>query len=802
MLKRSPFLLAALLLLSCTGQQPLEQAFLSPPDDAKPVMIWQWMDGLVTQEGITRDLEAYQKAGIGGVQQFLVGSETQILVKDTANAIGTDNWRALMKHAIDECARLGLTFGTHNCPGWSSSAFPTVRPELSMQKLVWTETPVRGTGAPVKLFLPRPAVDPKWDYYEDIAVLAGRPGPDGVLEEVVVVPGGADGTVEWTAPRGAWILFRFGHTTNGKTNYATAPEGGVGLECDKMDPEAVRAFWELYPRQIIEIAGEHTGRTFTRFEVDSYEAGGQEWTRRFPQEFSRRKGYDILPWLPALTGRTVRSREETDKVMQDWKDTVRELFAEYYYGTLSELAHAHGLELLVEPYGTGSAQPFNPIDTDRVISRIDPSDPVAAEFWTQPLTWGWPEVPMVVAAARHGGRQTVWAEGFTCIPGFAWRDDPSGLKAVGDKAFCLGINAFMFHAGAQNPWTGATPGMTFGMWGTQWTPGQTWWKDGAAPLFDYFTRCQALLRRGQFVDDYTTENPSLQASDKRVQWIHRTDTDGTEYWFVTNTADEAVSATLSIALQGRVPEIWDPRTLEMRDAASWALRDGRTLILERLEPRASCFLVFRREAKDAGPGLVDRTPRFERVTAPGGAWTLIFPEGWDAPASVTLDRLVSWTESEDPGMKYFSGTATYSNTFTLDAPDRQACYWLDLGMVRNLAVVRVNGRDAGTLWTPPFRADITDLIRPGENTLEIDVSNLWVNRMIGDEQEPDDIVWSEPGRGGRGQQMREVPEWLQKGWPRPSSGRKTVVIYKSFTQDDPLVESGLLGPVEILRTGR
>ena len=803
MLKRIPLIFAAVsLLLSCSGTQTLEQAFLTPPDDAKPIMIWQWMDGLVTKEGITQDLEAYQKAGIGGVQQFLVGSETQILVKDTANAIGTDNWRELMKHAISECARLGLSFGTHNCPGWSSSAFPTVKPELSMQKLVWTETPVRGTGRSVKTTLPRPEVDPKWDYYEDIAVLAARPGKDGVLEEVVVVPAGigADGTLEWAVPQGKWVLYRFGHTTNGKTNYATAPEGGVGLECDKMSREAVKAFWELYPQQIIDIAGEETGRTFTRFEVDSYEAGGQEWTREFPKEFSARKGYDILPWLPALVGQTVRSKEESAKVVGDWTATVKDLFAEYYYGTLSELAHANGLELLVEPYGTGRAQPFNPIDTDLVISKIDPSDPVAAEFWTQPLTWGWPEVPMVVAAARRGGRQTVWAEGFTCIPGFAWKDDPSGLKTVGDKAFCLGINAFMFHAGAQNPWTQVKPGMTFGQWGTQWTPGQTWWKDGADKLFTYFTRCQALLRRGRFVDDYTSKEPTLLTDNARVQWIHRIDDDGTEYWFVANTADDPVTATLSFSLQGKVPETWDPKTVDIREAASWTVQDGKTVILETLEPRGSRFIVFRKAASGTGPGLEDRSPKFAAVATVGGPWTVSFPEGWGAPASVTLDKLSSWTESEDDGVKYFSGTATYTATFTLDQLDRKAGYALDLGKVKNLAVVRVNGRDAGTLWTPPFLADITGLLRKGKNTLEIDVTNLWVNRMIGDEFEPADIEWAPGARGGIGRQMLKVPEWLEKGLPRPSAGRKTVVIYRSFTQNDPLVESGLIGPVEILCT--
>ena len=802
MIKKTPMtLLAAVLLLlpaAGTRAQSLEEEFLSPAPEAKPIMIWQWMDGLVTKEGITQDLEAFRQAGIGGVQQFLVGSETQILVKDTRNAIGTDNWRSLMRHAIDECSRLGLTFGTHNCPGWSSSAFPTVKPELSMQKLVWTETPVRGTGRRTRTVLPRPEVDPQWNYYRDIAVLAGHLGAGDVLDSVIVVPAapGPDNVLDWSVPDGQWVLLRFGHTTNGQKNYATAPEGGVGLECDKMSREAVLAFWELYPRQIIEIAGEQTGKTFKRFEVDSYEAGGQEWTREFPREFSARRGYDILPWLPALVGKTVRSREDSDKAVQDWMLTVRELFAEYYYGTLSELSHAHGLELIVEPYGTGSARPFNPIDTDLVVSRLDPSDPVAAEFWTQPLSWGWPEVPGVVAAARRSGRQTVYAEGFTCIPGFAWRDDPSGLKKVGDMAFCLGINGFMLHAGAQNPWVGVKPGMSFGMWGTQWSPGQTWWKDGAPQLFTYFNRCQALLRRGLFIGDYTSDALALHTDEAGVRWIHRREGD-TDFFFVANVSEEAVSPLLSFSLQGRLPEVWNPRSLEMNVAPSWLAFGGKTVVAQRLEPRESVFIVFRKAADGAGPGLKDPAPTFEAVASVAGPWSVSFPEGWGAPGSVTLNQLISWSESEDPGIRHFSGTATYTNSFTFGKAARGVRYYLDLGQVRNLAVVRINGQEAGTLWTPPFRADITDLLREGRNSVEIEVTNLWVNRMIGDEFEPEDIEWSEPGRGGRGRQMRKVPEWLEKGLPRPSAGRKTVVIYKSFIQDDPLVESGLLGPVVI-----
>ena len=143
------------------NQPSLEAAFRNPSDETKPIMIWQWMDGLVSREGITADLEAYKAAGIGGVQQFLVGGPMQSMARDTTNAIGTDNWRRLMQHAISECSRLRLTFGTHNCPGWSSSAYPTVTPEYSMQKLVWTKdnlppanlppSPLRTEGEPDRL---------------------------------------------------------------------------------------------------------------------------------------------------------------------------------------------------------------------------------------------------------------------------------------------------------------------------------------------------------------------------------------------------------------------------------------------------------------------------------------------------------------------------------------------------------------------------------------------------------------------------------------------------------------------------
>ena len=160
----------------------------------------------------------------------------------------------------------------------------------------------------------------------------------------------------------------------------------------------------------------------------------------------------------------------------------------------------------------------------------------------------------------------------------------------------------------------------------------------------------------------------------------------------------------------------------------------------------------------------------------------------------------SWTENPDPGIRYFSGTALYTRGFEVPAdrlrPD--ICNYLDLGRVRNLAEVAVNGHPAGILWKPPFLLDISRLLKPGHNRLEIRVTNLWLNRMVGDEQQPDDCEWMPP------RQRRDqpgIPDWVWTGAPRPQKERYTFTTWKFYNRDTPLLESGLIGPVS-LRSGR
>ena len=142
--------------------------FLNPKEEHRSWIIWQWMDGLVNKEAITNDLEAFKEAGLSGVQNFQIGGDQQIRVGDSTCAIGSEKWKQMMRWAMDECERLGLSFGTHNCPGWSSSAYTDVTPEYSMQKVVVSETAI--TAGKKTICIPRAEVDAKYNFYYDFYI--------------------------------------------------------------------------------------------------------------------------------------------------------------------------------------------------------------------------------------------------------------------------------------------------------------------------------------------------------------------------------------------------------------------------------------------------------------------------------------------------------------------------------------------------------------------------------------------------------------------------------------------------------
>ena len=197
-----------------------------------------------------------------------------------------------------------------------------------------------------------------------------------------------------------------------------------------------------------------------------------------------------------------------------------------------------------------------------------------------------------------------------------------------------------------------------------------------------------------------------------------------------------------------------------------------------------------------GSTQVVAVPQVQEPVRLAGPWQLEFPAGWGAPEKVTLDKLVSWPDHSDSGVRYFSGTATYRTSFVVPAEWRSSrrALTLDLGDVQVIAEVRVNGKSLGTLWKPPFRSDVTDAAKEGANELEVKVTNLWPNRLIGDEQYPDDCTPNGTWVAGG---IPAWPEWLQKGRPRPEPRRLTFTTFKHWKKDDALMPSGLIGPVVV-----
>lgn len=474
------------------GNNDLDKLFLAPPLEARPYTLWHWMNGVISREGITADLESFKEAGLGGAQMFLVGG-SEAKIDDPANQIMSENWKELFSHALKESGRLGLKLGTHNSPGWSSTGYKTIVPEQAMQQVVFTETLVGGNRSYAG---PIPQPIAKKGFYRDIVCWGvKKEGPVNV-NEMINLSGhlSSNGDLNWQVPSGDWVVLRIGHTVIEKFNL-TAPVSGQGLEVDKLDAQALRAYWKTFPDQLNKLAGKFNGSVFNRYEVDSYEMGAQNWTSKMPAEFKKRRGYDILPFLVQVSGRLVTDKETTSRFQWDWKETIKQLFAENYYGTMQQLIKEQGMEFILEPYATGHDQPFESNNAAKY------GDVLMCEFWQKPTTWGWDSVKPTASGAHTWGKNIVAAEAFTGQPNSAWKVDPYALKSVGDRAFAGGVNMLFFHTSAHQPWKNVYPGMTMGQWGTHFGRTQLWWTKGGKEWISYLTRCQFMLRQGKPVAD-------------------------------------------------------------------------------------------------------------------------------------------------------------------------------------------------------------------------------------------------------------------------------------------------------------
>ncbi len=804
-------------------------SFPEPPDSARPYVLWMWMGHNVSATGITRDLEAMQEAGLGGATIFSLSDTVipwagAILKSPTPDVVSfTEPWWKLVRHAAEECQRLGLELILHNCAGYESSGGKWITPELSMQEVVWSEQRVTG-GASVKLKLGKPAVDPhphaqfpdcyipslgkvgvpiidaRNSYFRDIAVLA-VPAEGVVAKEKIIDLSAkmtADGELEWTAPDGPWSVYRFGHTTTGAM-IQPAQWDAMGLECDKMSKEAVTFHVKHVVSEIKKFLGDSmgskSGKGLTTLYFDSYEAGEPTWTPKMREEFQVRRGYDVTPWLPVLAGREVGSADDTARFKQDFRRTIEDLYRDCYWATPGPLAHEAGLKFVAEPY----EGPWVP---DEVVQFLDFP---AVEFWTTDNRFSPSSMEQTMNAAHRLGSRIIAAEAFTSQPQFGnWTEHPAWLKPIGDAAFCAGVNRFNMHHFVQQAFDSKyQPGNVMGQWGIHLGRFQTWWKPGHAWLA-YLWRCQSVLQRGEYVAPSQATSMQITTDDTTVPGvemhsIHRRDGE-TEIYFVANTAWRSGSVNCSFPIHGRQPELWDPVANTVRNLREFrATVSGIQVTLEFAETQ-SFFVVFRKPLEKRSLAKVGTDfPALKERTSLEGAWQVSFDPKWGGPETIKFDALMDWSAHPDAGIRYYSGTAVYAKTFNAGRYDSGKRVYLDLGEVKHLADVTLNGKPMGVVWTAPWQVDITDAVRLGQNQLEIAVTNVWANRLIGDEQHPTDFIWQigEPKFKG-GYFMKEFPEWFLKDEPRPVKERFTFTTWNYFKADSPLIRSGLLGPVRVM----
>ena len=500
--------------------------FQNPPIEHHVGTWWHWMNGHITREGITQDLEAMHRQGIQHVtvlnvcrpfsQEYknvkhLVAPENMKEVDEShwpSVKFGSKEWLDLFRFAVDEAARLGMFVGAANCDGWSESGGPWITPELSMKEFVWSAATVRG-GRALDITMDQPTT--RRGFYRDAFVLAYPSenvagsttapltiDPEQVMDLSAFMDG--NGHLLWQAPIGQWKIVRFGYTTTGKVNHPASPEG-EGLECDKMDTTALNLHFAHFPQKLIEAAGPHRGKAFRYFLVDSWEAGNQTWTERLPEEFLARRGYSLVPWLPALCGDIVSCPEDVEAFKHDFQSTLSDLILDNYFKHLADLCHRQGMQLYSE--GIYGSEKLPAVD---VLKSYKYCDVPMTEFWAKLQAHHYPYPTLLQKTLRYVTPQhaavlydkpVVGSEAYT---GYAiYSDAPFDLKLYGDQAYSEGVSQMILHSYVHQMQDRA-PGFTLGVYGQSFNRLNPWFNE-SRPFMDWQARQQYMLQGAVRVAD-------------------------------------------------------------------------------------------------------------------------------------------------------------------------------------------------------------------------------------------------------------------------------------------------------------
>jgi len=578
----------AILLASSSGapaQDTLAAGFANPPAEARTRAYWWWLNGNVTKAAITRDLEEMKAKGFGGaIITDAGGAEQEGNAQVPAGpAFFSPAWRELFKFTLQEASRLGLEMSLNIQSGWNLGG-PMIRAEDAPKKLTWSETRVHGP-----LSFTNALEEPKHapELYRDICVLAfpvaptassrpplqnwsekalikglgwstpdcapllaelaGQPGEEDTHSQQVldITAGLGGGVLRWDAPAGDWLILRLGYTLNDHSRVSTSSETWQGYALDPIDGAVFRSYWNQVVEPLIADAGPLAGNTLKYLHTDSWEVEVLNWTPSLRAEFLRRRGYDLQPYLPALAGYIVDSRQVSDRFLWDFRRTIGDLAVDNHFKLFSEGAHRHGLEIHPESGGPHSV----PVDS---LQCLGMDDAPMSEFWARSPIHRIADsdrffIKQPASAAHTYGRPLVVGEGFTDI-GLHWQETLwDNLKPTFDRALGEGLNRLVWHAFVCSPAAMGLPGQQY-FAGTHINPNTTWWPV-SGPFLSYLNRCQFLLQRGLFVADacqyYGNGVPNFTQ-------LKRADTAGVLPGFDYDVATEEVLLTRLEARDGRL----------------------------------------------------------------------------------------------------------------------------------------------------------------------------------------------------------------------------------------------------------
>jgi hypothetical protein len=484
---KRPFLMGGFIALTTAilHAELSEEAFREPPLASRPSALWTWMNAHVDRTQITRELEEMKDKGMRGAIIWDIGAlkDPEGIIPVGPPFLGSESL-ASIHHAMDQAERLGLELGIIASSSWNAGG-PWINAEDGCQTLAWSTVSVKGPQS-YSAVLPKPekAKDPT----RVLAVMAMPAGTETIdsqrvirLEEKV----DADGRLTWSVPDGAWSVMTFFSTATGQQLMCPSPKS-KGLMVDHLSARAARNHFNHVLDALK--AGRKDFGSLKVVMLDSYEVKTPvDWTPDFRPVFQQAYGYDPLPWLPVLAGKTVANTELSARFRHDYGKLVSDLKIKNHYALAREMVNDRGLQLLAEAGHGGYAR----LDT---LKALGATDIPMGEFWNHSKNWC---VKEAASAANLYGKTLVNAESMT---GWQhWQDGPRMYKRLTDIAFCAGLNQISFHTFAHNPPDAGLPGYAYHA-GEHFNVNLTWWPQ-TRPLLDTLSRSCHLLQQGRFVAD-------------------------------------------------------------------------------------------------------------------------------------------------------------------------------------------------------------------------------------------------------------------------------------------------------------